>query len=332
VKRAGFPRSRPGTGHRCRQPSSHCTAQTERSRARSTPSSPKRTWLWGTCRLRTWNQRLAVVGSFLAFARRRGWPAGDLTLSLDRRRVKVDRTRVPTLAELERFWAKPAKAATSSGVSFSSPARRGRSPGCCVGRASGPLFVTDLRPGPARAPAAADVCPTTGRMRISYRHVAKLVVAYSGRPTPTARRSSPILAPRATATPHCRPSPATGAAGRWSPTSTSPARLPRRSPPSPTRRTRGSLLTVCGTSFRLADDMHAAVAIDGLAVIPPSLGFGRGAGRSDQARRRPDAVCRLRADATSVGRLVTVCTCCRHIVSVLSAFRSSLFCPSWPCC
>src|SRR6266536_6037127 len=32
------------------------------------------TALWGICRPRTWNQRLAVVGSFLAFARRRGWP------------------------------------------------------------------------------------------------------------------------------------------------------------------------------------------------------------------------------------------------------------------
>jgi integrase len=65
--------------------------------------------LWGATKPRTWNQRLAVVGSFLAFARRRGWPmapTSDLTLNLDRRRVKVDRTRVPTPTELERFWAK----------------------------------------------------------------------------------------------------------------------------------------------------------------------------------------------------------------------------------
>jgi integrase len=64
------------------------------------------TALWGGCKPRTWNQRLAVVGSFLAFARRRGWAADDLALGLERRRVKVDRTRVPTPAELERFWAK----------------------------------------------------------------------------------------------------------------------------------------------------------------------------------------------------------------------------------
>jgi integrase len=63
--------------------------------------------LWGAGKPRTWNQRLAVVGSFLAFARRRGWAVGDLALGLDRRRVKVDRTRVPTPAALERFWARP---------------------------------------------------------------------------------------------------------------------------------------------------------------------------------------------------------------------------------
>jgi len=185
--------------------------------------------LWGGGKPRTWNQRLAVVGSFLAFARRRGWPAGDLALSLDRRRVKVDRTRVPTAAELERFWAKPgvpllvkgftrlqyetaARATellsadiadldmenrrlrvTSKGgdvewVYFQSGAAR-LLPRLLRGRSSGPLFVTDLRPGPARAPAAADVCPTTGRVRISYRRMAELVVAYSGWPTHAYRKA-----------------------------------------------------------------------------------------------------------------------------------------------
>ncbi len=188
--------------------------------------------LWGICRPRTWNQRLAVVGSFLAFARRRGWPmapASDLALNLDRRRVKVDRTRVPTLAELERFWAKPgvpllvkaftrlqyetaARATellgadiadldmenrrlrvTSKGgdvewVYFQSGAAR-TLPRLLRGRASGPLFVTSLRPGSGRAPAAADVCPTTGRVRISYRRMAELVVEHSGWPTHAYRKA-----------------------------------------------------------------------------------------------------------------------------------------------
>lgn len=185
--------------------------------------------LWGTCKPRTWNQRLAVVGSFLAFARRRGWPAGDLTLSLDRRRVKVDRTRVPTPAELERLWAKPGvpllvktfirlqyetaaratellaadiadldmenrrlRVASKGGdiewVYFQSGSAR-LLPRLLRGRASGPLFVTELRPGPARAPAAADVCPSTGRVRISYRRMAELVVEHSGWPTHAYRKA-----------------------------------------------------------------------------------------------------------------------------------------------
>lgn len=57
------------------------------------------------------------------------------------------------------------------------------------GRASGPLFVTDLRPGPARAPAAADICPMTGRVRISYRRMAELVVQHSGWPTHVYRKA-----------------------------------------------------------------------------------------------------------------------------------------------
>jgi integrase len=57
------------------------------------------------------------------------------------------------------------------------------------GRTSGPLFVTRLRPGPARAPAAADVCPATGRVRISYRRMAELVVQHSGWPTHTFRKA-----------------------------------------------------------------------------------------------------------------------------------------------
>jgi len=56
-------------------------------------------------------------------------------------------------------------------------------------RNGGPLFVTDLRPGPARAPAAADVCPTTGRVRISYRRMAELVVADSSWPTHAYRKA-----------------------------------------------------------------------------------------------------------------------------------------------
>jgi integrase len=188
--------------------------------------------LWSGVKPRTWNQRLAVVASFLAFARRRGWPAGHagtLALTLDRRRVKVDRTRILTLAELARFWARPqvpllvkaftrlqyetaaratellsadigdldmenrrlrvtAKGGDTEWVYFQSGAAR-ILPRLLRGRTSGPLFVTELRPGPARAPAAADVCPTTGLARISYRRMAELVVAHSGWPTHAYRKA-----------------------------------------------------------------------------------------------------------------------------------------------
>jgi hypothetical protein len=176
--------------------------------------------LWGATKPRTWNQRLAVVGSFLAFVRWRGWPmapASDLTLNLDRRRVKVDRTRVPTPTELERFWAKQhiplmvkvftrlqyetaARATellsadiadlnmdnrrlrvTSKGgdiewVYFQSGSARNL-PRLLRGRTSGPLFVTRLRPGPARP------LPPT-----SARHRAGQVSRVKGAQTPSPER------------------------------------------------------------------------------------------------------------------------------------------------
>lgn len=41
-------------------------------------------------------------------------------------------------------------------------------PSLIAGRTRGPLFLTDRRPGPARSVAAADLCPETGRSRLSY--------------------------------------------------------------------------------------------------------------------------------------------------------------------
>jgi hypothetical protein len=35
-------------------------------------------------------------------------------------------------------------------------------------RTRGPLFLSDRRPAPARRPPAADLCPDTGRRRLSY--------------------------------------------------------------------------------------------------------------------------------------------------------------------
>jgi integrase len=41
-------------------------------------------------------------------------------------------------------------------------------PDLIAGRTQGPLFLSDRRPGPARTPADADLCPETGRRRLSY--------------------------------------------------------------------------------------------------------------------------------------------------------------------
>jgi len=42
------------------------------------------------------------------------------------------------------------------------------------------VFLSNLRPSPARAPAAGDICPLTGRARLSYRRAAELLVAQTG--------------------------------------------------------------------------------------------------------------------------------------------------------
>lgn len=41
-------------------------------------------------------------------------------------------------------------------------------PRLLAGRARGPVFLSDRRPGPARTPGPADLCPETGRRRLSY--------------------------------------------------------------------------------------------------------------------------------------------------------------------
>lgn len=43
-----------------------------------------------------------------------------------------------------------------------------------AGRPTGPVFLTDRRASAARAPAAADLCPHTGRARLSYRRAEEL--------------------------------------------------------------------------------------------------------------------------------------------------------------
>ena len=53
------------------------------------------------------------------------------------------------------------------------------------GRPSGPLFLADRRPSPARVPAAGDICPHTGRGRLSYQRAAYLFKTHSQKVTKT---------------------------------------------------------------------------------------------------------------------------------------------------
>jgi integrase/recombinase XerD len=59
-------------------------------------------------------------------------------------------------------------------------------------RSRGPLFLSDRRPAPARMPAAADLCPHTGRARLSYRRAEELFSTASGRWTLHQLRHSAI--------------------------------------------------------------------------------------------------------------------------------------------
>nr|WP_244940688.1 site-specific integrase [Actinoplanes teichomyceticus] len=53
-------------------------------------------------------------------------------------------------------------------------------PELIAGRTRGPLFLSERRPGPGRPPAAADLCPETGRRRLSYERAAYLCKRMTG--------------------------------------------------------------------------------------------------------------------------------------------------------
>ncbi len=48
------------------------------------------------------------------------------------------------------------------------------------GRQAGPVFLSERRPGPARRPAAKDLCPATGRARLGYDRARILFTRHTG--------------------------------------------------------------------------------------------------------------------------------------------------------
>ena len=163
--------------------------------------------LWGGLAPRTWNRHLATVGSFLAWCRRHGWPAGNLELRADRRAAPEDDTRAIPLPELERLWSRPdiplreralwrllydsaARAEEVLGLDvpdldLANRQARARTKGGHVrplhfqtaaarllakltaGRQAGPVFLTERRAAAHRVTAAADLDPGSGRARLS---------------------------------------------------------------------------------------------------------------------------------------------------------------------
>lgn len=175
---------------------------------------------WGACAPATWNRHVATARSFVAFCRRRGWLAADIAVGVDRRREPADRTRAISYPQLERLWRRTDVAVREKALwrlLYETAARASevlsldvgdvdlenrravvRSKGgdlellhfqtgsarllprLIAGRTSGPVFLTDRRPAPGRAPATVDVCPVTGRARLSYRRAEEIFRAASG--------------------------------------------------------------------------------------------------------------------------------------------------------
>ncbi|MEV6845997.1 DUF6596 domain-containing protein [Actinoplanes sp. NPDC051411] len=144
---------------------------------------------WPSVSPRTWNRHVSAVRSFLVWA---GHPslASELAqqavapaprTSLSILEFQAAPLRERTLWLLLRESAAPIGAVLALNVEdLDRPARRSRSgitwrdgtaellPSLVGNRTRGPLFLSDRRPAPARRPDDADLCPDTGRRRLSY--------------------------------------------------------------------------------------------------------------------------------------------------------------------
>ncbi|WP_033344177.1 site-specific integrase [Catenuloplanes japonicus] len=164
---------------------------------------------WNTTAPATWNRHRATVRSFAAWA---GLPG--LATGLERRADARTPGAPPTRAEVLALGADPAhplrdrtlwlmlhesgapvttvlgldvqdldlddRHAPAKGVTWRSATAR-LLPELIGTRTRGPLFLTGRRPGPARTPAdAADLCPDTGRRRLSYERAAYLCKRATG--------------------------------------------------------------------------------------------------------------------------------------------------------
>jgi RNA polymerase sigma factor (sigma-70 family) len=153
---------------------------------------------WGGAAAATWNRHRAAIRSFGAWA-----SLDDLASGLGRRAETRPRASSIEVAQLEALCGRPdlrlrertlwrllheSAAGVRTVLSLNVEQldlddRRARAAGAWVswragtarllpdlvaGRTRGPLFLADRRPAPARPAAQADLCPETGRRRLSY--------------------------------------------------------------------------------------------------------------------------------------------------------------------
>lgn len=167
---------------------------------------------WGAAAPRTWNTRMNALHSATGYWRQQGWFVDDPTIRLRMRPTPADRDRalsrdqvhallgdkVPALRDrvlwhlLYETAARAEEALRLDVADLDMPARTARTrrkggardviawqtgtarllPRLLAGRRSGPVFLTDRRARPSVA--VADIDPTTGCARLSYRRAAEL--------------------------------------------------------------------------------------------------------------------------------------------------------------
>ena len=173
---------------------------------------------WGGASGATWNTRLTAVASFGSYCRRNGWIEADLLAGIERRRLRHDRTRAIAHRDLEALLGRHdvglrektlwrmlyetaarasevlalnvedldltrrrasvvSKGGDRDPIFWATPTAR-LLPRYLAGRRRGPVFLTDRRP--RIAPTRGDLCPVTGRGRLSYRRAAAVFKETSG--------------------------------------------------------------------------------------------------------------------------------------------------------
>ncbi|MEU4688158.1 DUF6596 domain-containing protein [Actinoplanes sp. NPDC023714] len=155
--------------------------------------------LWADVMPRTWNRHVAAVRSFTAHA---GFPdlaaglknraaantgvGGDVALPADaplRERalwtlVRESRAPIGVILRIDVEDIRDGR--TADGLVRWSAGTGGLVEALCSGRTHGPLFLSERRTGPGRPPAARDLCPITGRRRLSYERAAYLCKRLTG--------------------------------------------------------------------------------------------------------------------------------------------------------